>query len=110
LPGYEALADELLAKGVDEIVCLSVNDAFVMNAWGKDQGTSKVRLLPDGNGEFSKGMGQLVSKHNIGFGDRSWRYSMVVRDGVVEKAFVEEDVPGDPFEVSDAKTMLAYLK
>lgn len=109
LPRYEELAEELSACGVDEIVCLSVNDAFVMDAWGKEQGVSKVTLLPDGNGDFTEGVGMLVPKRDLGFGYRSWRYSMLVRNGVIEKMFVEPDVPGDPYEVSDADTMLAYL-
>jgi len=95
--------------GVDEIVCLSVNDAFVMDAWAKDQQVRNVTLLADGNGDFSRGMGLLVDKSDLGFGERSWRYSMLVRDGVVEKQFIEPDVPGDPFEVSDADTMLRHL-
>ena len=109
LPRYEELADEFAKRGVDEIVCVSVNDAFVMDAWAKEQGASRVKLLPDGNGDFTEGMGMLVSKRDLGFGPRSWRYSMLVRDGVIEKMFVEPDVEGDPFEVSDADTMLRYL-
>ena len=94
---------------MDSIVCVSVNDAFVMNEWAADQGADNVMFLPDGNGEFTDGMGQLVDKGDLGFGKRSWRYSMLVRDGVVEKMFVEPNKPGDPFEVSDAATMLAYI-
>ncbi|MBP0022165.1 MAG: peroxiredoxin [Cyanobacteria bacterium SBLK] len=114
LPRYEELYDEIKAQGVDEIICLSVNDAFVMFQWGKNLGASKVFLLPDGNGEFTRKMGMLVDKANLGFGMRSWRYSMCVNDGKVEKMFVEpgyaDNFPEDPFEVSDADTMLAYLK
>lgn len=109
LPRYEALYDAFAARGVDEVVCLSVNDAFVMAEWGRSQGAKRVRLIPDGSGTFARGMGMLVNKDDLGFGDRSWRYSMVVRDGVIEKMFVEPDRPGDPFEVSDADTMLAHL-
>jgi peroxiredoxin (alkyl hydroperoxide reductase subunit C) len=91
-----------------------VNDAFVMFQWGKQQGAEKVKLLPDGNGEFTRKMGMLVEKSNLGFGMRSWRYSMVVNDMTIEKMFIEPDFsdncPTDPFEVSDADTMLAYLK
>ncbi len=65
--------------------------------------------MPDGNGDFSRGMGMLVEKNDLGFGERSWRYSMLVKDGVIEKMFIEDKVPGDPFEVSDADTMLAYI-
>ena len=109
VPGYNELAPALHANGVDSIVCISVNDAFVMNEWAANQGADNVTFLPDGNGEFTAGMGQLVDKGDLGFGKRSWRYSMLVRDGVVEKMFVEPKKPGDPFEVSDAATMLAYL-
>jgi glutathione-dependent peroxiredoxin len=109
VPGYNELAPAFRANGIDRIVCISVNDAFVMNEWAADQGAENVKFLPDGNGEFTAGMGQLVDKGDLGFGKRSWRYSMLVRDGVVEKMFVEPNKPGDPFEVSDAATMLAYI-
>ncbi len=109
LPRYNELAPAFFANGIDRIVCVSVNDAFVMNEWAKDQEAGNVFLLPDGNGEFTDGMGMLVDKADLGFGKRSWRYSMLVRDGVVEKMFVEPQKPGDPFEVSDADTMLAYI-
>ncbi len=114
LPGYEANYDEFKTLGVDEVYCLSVNDAFVMFQWGKAQGVEKVKMLPDGSAEFTRGMGMLVKKDNLGFGERSWRYSMLVEDGEIKKVFSEEgfmdDCPSDPFEVSDAATMLAYLK
>lgn len=114
LPRYEELHDEFKAQGIDQIICLSVNDAFVMYQWGKSQNAKNVFLLPDGNGEFSRKMGMLVDKSNLGFGYRSWRYSMVVNDGQIEKAFIEEDFsdncPTDPFASSDADTMLGYLK
>jgi len=109
LPRYNELAPTFRANGVDEILCLSVNDGFVMSEWAKDQEADHVRLLPDGNGEFTEKMGMLVDKADLGFGKRSWRYSMLVRDGVIEKMFIEPQKPGDPFEVSDADTMLAYL-
>jgi glutaredoxin-like protein len=109
LPRYNELAPAFRANGVDAIVCVSVNDAFVMNEWAKDQESGNVYLLPDGNGEFTDGMGMLVDKADLGFGKRSWRYSMLVRDGVIEKMFIEPEKPGDPFEVSDADTMLAYI-
>jgi glutaredoxin-like protein len=109
VPGYNELAPVFRANGIDSIVCVSVNDAFVMNEWAADQGADNILFLPDGNGEFTAGMGQLVDKADLGFGKRSWRYSMLVRDGVVEKMFVEPEKPGDPFEVSDAGTMLAYV-
>jgi len=114
LPRYDELYEEFQAQGVDAIVCVSVNDAFVMFKWGQDQGNKNIFLLPDGNGEFTRKMGMLVDKSNIGFGMRSWRYSMLVNDGKIEKLFAEDGLcdvgETDPFEVSDADTMLAYLK
>ncbi|BAQ59650.1 peroxiredoxin family protein/glutaredoxin [Geminocystis sp. NIES-3708] len=114
LPRYEELYEEFKALGVDEIICVSVNDAFVMFKWGKEIGAKNVFLLPDGNGEFTRKMGMLVDKANLGFGPRSWRYSMLVNDLTIEKIFVEpgfsDNCATDPFEVSDADTMLAYLK
>jgi glutaredoxin-like protein len=109
LPRYEELAPIFKAEGVDDIVCMSVNDGFVMHAWQKDQGIGNVRVIPDGNGHFTAGMNMLVDKEDLGFGKRSWRYSMLVKDGVVAKMFVEPDLPGDPFTVSDADTMLAFI-
>jgi len=109
LPRYNELAGVLKDNGVDEIVCMSVNDTFVMNAWAEDQEAENVTLIPDGNGEFSEAMGLLVDKKELGFGKRSWRYSMLVKNGVIEKMFVEPNKPGDPFEVSDADTMLNYI-
>ena len=109
LPRYNELAPVFFEQGVDDIICLSVNDTFVMNAWQEDQNAEHIRFLPDGNGDFSRGMGMLVSKSDLGFGDRTWRYSMLVVDGVVEKQFIEPDVPGDPFQVSDADTMLNHI-
>ena len=110
LPRYNELAPAFFASGVDSILCVSVNDAFVMNEWARDQEADKVTLVPDGNGEFTAGMGMLVDKSDLGFGKRSWRYSMLVKDGVVAKMFIEPEKEGDPFEVSDADTMLKYLK
>ncbi|RKQ97168.1 glutaredoxin-like protein [Kushneria sinocarnis] len=109
LPRYNELADKLFANGVDEIVCLSVNDPFVMEAWGEHQEASNLTLIADGNGEFTEGMGMLVDKSDLGFGRRSWRYSMLVKNGRIEKMFIEPEKPGDPFEVSDADTMLDHL-
>ena len=109
LPRYNELAETFKKHGVDEIVCMSVNDTFVMNAWAEDQEAENITVIPDGNGEFTQGMGLLVDKAELGFGKRSWRYSMLVKDGVIEKMFIEPDLPGDPFEVSDADTMLDYL-
>jgi glutaredoxin-like protein len=109
LPRYNELAPVFAKEGIDAIVCISVNDPFVMEEWGKDQEAANVVLIPDGNGDFTEKMGMLVDKSDLNFGKRSWRYSMLVRDGVVQKAFVEPQKPGDPFEMSDADTMLAYL-
>lgn len=109
VPRYNQLAPVFKQHGIDEVICVSVNDAFVMNQWREEQKAHNVTFLPDGNGDFTRGMGMLVAKNDLGFGDRSWRYSMLVRDGVIEKMFIEPDKPGDPFEVSDADTMLAYI-
>lgn len=113
LPGYEAQYDVLKSKGVDEVYCISVNDAFSMFQWSKHLGIEKIKMLPDGNGDFTRLMGMLVKKENLGFGDRSWRYSMHVVDGEIKQLFAEpglmDNCPEDPFEVSDVNTMLAYL-
>lgn len=114
LPGFEDKYEELKSLGVDEIYCLSVNDAFTMYQWGQHQGVNKVKLLPDGSGDFTRAMGMLVKKDNLGFGLRSWRYSMLVDDGKVVELFEEpgkeDDCATDPFEVSDVDTMLNYLR
>jgi glutaredoxin-like protein len=109
LPRYNELAPVFKAQGIDTIVCISVNDPFVMEEWAKDQEAGNVLLVPDGNGEFTGKMGMLVDKSELNFGKRSWRYSMLVRDGTIEKMFVEPQEPGDPFKVSDADTMLRYI-
>jgi glutaredoxin-like protein len=109
VPRYNELLPSFKAKGVDSIVCISVNDAFVMSEWAANQHAKDIIFLPDGNGEFSEKMGMLVDKSAIGFGKRSWRYSMLVDDGVIKKMFIEPEKDGDPFEVSDADTMLKYL-
>lgn len=109
LPTFEKLAHLFYENGIDDIYCISVNDPFVMDSWAKDQGAKNVKLLPDGNGDFTNKMGFLVDKQDLGFGNRSWRYAMVVNDGVIEALFVEPQKPGDPFEVSDAHTVLEYI-
>lgn len=107
LPGYVSLADRLKAKGVDEIVCVSVNDAFVMGAWGREQGAEgKVRMLADGNADFVRALGLELDLRERGMGIRSQRFSMLVDDGVVKTLNVE--APGK-FEVSDAETLAAQL-
>lgn len=112
LPGYIENFDKFKELGVDQVCCLSVNDGFVMRSWGKDLQVdeNKVVLLPDGNAEFTKKVTMDCDKSAIGFGVRSWRYSMVIDDNKISKVFSEEVKEGDPFEVSDAETMLAYLK
>ncbi len=109
LPRYNELAAVLHDNGVDEIVCISVNDAFVMNEWRHGQDADAITFIPDGNADFTRGMGMLVDKRDLGFGQRSWRYSMLVRDGVIEKMFIEEEGDDDPFAVSDADTMLRHI-
>ncbi|KPC52862.1 glutathione peroxidase [Amantichitinum ursilacus] len=109
LPRYNELAPAFKQHGIDAILCVSVNDTFVMNEWAKDQESANITMIPDGNGEFTEGMGMLVDKAGLGFGKRSWRYSMLVKDGVVDKMFIEPEKDGDPFEVSDADTMLDYV-
>ncbi|MCP4501946.1 MAG: glutathione peroxidase [Deltaproteobacteria bacterium] len=108
-PGYDGLASLFKKAGVDEIVCIAVNDAHVMDAWKKNLGIQNITFLADGNTDFTAGMGALFNKLPQGFGPRSWRYSMIVDDGKIEKLFIEENVAGDPFDVSDARTMLAHL-
>lgn len=109
LPRFNELAPAFRENGVDQVVCIAVNDPFVMEEWAKSQECNNVFVLPDGNGEFTQKMGMLVDKSDLNFGKRSWRYSMLVRDGVVEKMFIEPDEPGDPFKVSDADTLLHYV-
>ncbi|QEY26875.1 glutathione peroxidase [Neisseria zalophi] len=109
LPRYNELAKAFKQNGVDSILCVSVNDTFVMNAWAAEEESENVIMVPDGNGEFTEGMGMLVGKDDLGFGKRSWRYSMLVNDGKIEKMFIEPEKEGDPFEVSDADTMLKYI-
>ena len=114
LPGFEEKYDEFTSLGIDAIYCLSVNDGFVMNAWAKDQGIEKVTLVPDGNAYFTRSMGYLVNKSNLGFGQRSWRYAAVVNDGVIEKIFVEEglrdNADSDPYEASTPENVLNYIR
>jgi peroxiredoxin len=114
LPGFEAAYDEIRQNSIDEVYCLSVNDSFTMNAWFAQLGITKVKPIPDGSGEFTRKMGFLVEKDNLGFGMRSWRYTMVITDGVVEMMWVEpgmgDNVERDPFFVSNAQNVLQYLK
>ncbi|WP_117191685.1 peroxiredoxin [Rhizobium terrae] len=114
LPDFEKLAAEFRAEGIDEIYCISVNDAFVMNAWGKSQNLENVKLIPDGSGEFTRKMGMLVAKDNLGFGMRSWRYGAVINNGTVEQWFEEEgysdNCETDPYGVSSPQIILEALK
>ena len=109
VPRYNELAPTFHENGIDEIYCVSVNDSFVMSAWQNEQEANQLTFLPDGNGTFTHAMGMLVDKSSLGFGKRSWRYSMLVKDGVIEKMFIEPEVEGDPYNVSDADTMLDYI-
>jgi glutaredoxin-like protein len=109
VPRFHQLQPTLAKHGIDEVICLSVNDTFVMNEWAKDQKADNITFIPDGNGDFTEAMGLLVDKEDLGFGKRSWRYSMVVKDGVIDKMFIEPNQAGDPFEVSDADTLLDYI-
>lgn len=113
LPDFEKLYDEFKAAGIDEIYCISVNDAFVMNAWAKQQNIQKVKVLPDGSGHFTDGMDMLVSKDNLGFGWRSWRYAAVVNNGVVEKWFEEpgkrDNADNDPYGETSPQNILKWL-
>ncbi|SHL61561.1 peroxiredoxin [Roseibium suaedae] len=114
LPDFEKLYGEFQAEGIDEIYCISVNDAFVMNAWGKAQGIDKIKLIPDGSGEFTRKMGMLVRKDNLGFGLRSWRYAAVINNGAIEKMFVEEgfsdNCETDPYGASSPQNILEALR
>ena len=114
LPGFEEKYEEFTALGIDAIYCVSVNDGFVMNAWAQDQNIEKVKLIPDGNAYFTRSMGMLVNKSNLGFGSRSWRYAAVVDNGVIEKLFVEngqrDNADTDPYEATTPEAVLEYVK
>lgn len=114
LPGYEEKFVDFIQQGIDDVYCISINDAFVMNAWAKSLGVSKVKLLPDGNGEFTKGMDMLVKKFNLGFAYRSWRYAAVIDNCLIEKLFIEpgkcDNADDDPYEETTPEKVLGYLK
>ena len=114
LPGFEEKYEEFKALGIDEIYCISVNDGFVMNAWAQDQNIEKVKLIPDGNAYFTRSMGMLVNKSNLGFGSRSWRYAMVVDHGIIEKLFLEggqrDNADTDPYEETTPEKVFEYVK
>lgn len=114
-PNYERLYDDFVDAGVDAIHCMSVNDAFVMYQWGKHLGLNKVKMVPDGSGYFTRRMGMLIRKDHVGFGDRSWRYAMVIDDGVIKAMFVEPGINdagegGDPYGESAPEHVLAWIK
>lgn len=109
LPTYNTLAPAFKANGIDDILCVSVNDTFVMNAWAQGEHAENITMIPDGTGAFTEGMGMLRDFSAVGFGKRSWRYSAYIEDAIVKKMFIEPVKEGDPFEVSDAHTMLNYL-
>ena len=114
LPGFEEKYNEFAALGIDAIYCISVNDGFVMNAWAKDQVIEKVQLIPDGNAHFTRSMGQLVRKSNLGFGERSWRYAAVVDNQIIEKLFEEpgkgDNAQDDPYGETTPEAVLEYVK
>ena len=114
LPGFEHMAPEFRAMGIDEIYCMSVNDSFVMNAWAKSQNLENVKVIPDGSGTFTKAVGLLVDKDNLGFGFRSWRYAMVVNDGTIEvllrEAGLTDNAEEDPYEFTTPESVMNYLK
>jgi len=114
LPGFEEKYDDFLGLGIDNIYCISVNDGFVMNAWAQDQNIKNVKLIPDGNAYFTRSMGMLVTKSNLGFGNRSWRYAAVVNNGIIEKLFVEDgqrdNADTDPYEATTPEVVFDYVK
>ena len=114
LPGFEKGFTDFTAHGIDDIYCMSVNDSFVMNAWAKQQDLENVKVIPDGSAQFTRLMGMLVSKDNLGFGARSWRYAMVVNDGVIEAWFEEpgreDNCESDPYGETAPENVLNYLR
>ena len=114
LPGFEQMYNEFQeVHGIDEIYCMSVNDSFVMNAWSNSQSIFNVKVIPDGNGSFTQGLGMLVNKYNLGFGKRSWRYAAIIDDGLIEAWFEEpgyrDDANDDPYGISSPESIMAYL-
>ena len=114
LPGLEAFYDDFKAKGIDEVYCLSVNDSFVMNSWSKEHDIENVKMIPDGSGEFTRGMDMLVWKPAQNFGLRSWRYAMIVNDMEVEKMMIEEGknqlgLDDDPYDITKPENLLKNI-
>lgn len=114
VPGFEENYEKILSMSIDEIYCISVNDAFVMNKWAKDQDVKNIKMIPDGSGNFTRYMGMLVHKDNLGFGDRSWRYAMVVDNGTIEKFFEEpgrtDNAENDPYGETSPENVIKYLE
>jgi thioredoxin-dependent peroxiredoxin len=115
LPGFEENYDKIRNMDIDEVYCISVNDAFVMNAWGKQQGIQNVKLIPDGSGNFTRYMGMLIGKNHLGFGMRSWRYMAVINDGVIEKWWQEPGINNngeddDPYIETTPENCCSYLE
>jgi len=114
LPGYENMFEQFQDKGIDEIYCISVNDTFVMNAWAEAHGIKKVKMIPDGSGNFTRFMGMLIGKNHLGFGMRSWRYMAIINDGVIERWWQEpginnEGLDDDPYIESTPENVMNYL-
>ena len=114
LPGFEAAAQEIFGMGIDHIYCISVNDAFVMNAWAKSQNLKNVEVIPDGSAEFTRKMGMLVKKDNLGFGLRSWRYAALIDNKTIKRLWIEEgfgdNTTGDSYGISSPENILKDLK
>jgi len=114
LPGFEEGYDQIRNTDVDEVYVVSVNDSFVMNKWIKDQGVVNIKPIPDGSGEFTRQLGMLVQKDNLGFGARSWRYAAVVKDGVIEQWFEEpgrcDNCEDDPYGETSPEAVINYLQ
>ena len=114
VPGFDESYDNIRALGIDDVYCISVNDAFVMNSWAKAQNVKNIKMIPDGSGSFTRHMGMLVAKDNLGFGMRSWRYAMIVDNGVIEKMFIEpgivDNCETDPYGVTSPDHVIQYLE
>ena len=114
LPDFNKLYNEFKSLGIDEIYCISVNDSFVMNAWAKSQNIDNIKVIPDGNGDFTRQMGMLVNKNNLGFGQRSWRYAAIIDDCKIMETFIEpgfeDNCNEDPYEMSSPQNILKFLK
>ena len=115
LPGFEENYDAIRNQDIDEVYCISVNEAFVMNAWGKDENIQHVKMIPDGSGNFTRYMGMLIGKNHLGFGMRSWRYMAIIRDGVIEKWWQEPGINNvgsddDPYIETTPENCISYLR